>query len=33
MVGEVFVYELTKGQLLDLGEGVDGPERRYRAVL
>ena len=32
MVGEVFVQELAEGQLLDLGEGVNGPERGCRAV-
>src|SRR5258706_14671299 len=33
MVGEVFVDELTKGQLFDLREGIDGPERGRRASL
>ena len=27
VVGKVFIYELTKGKLLDLREGVDWPER------
>ena len=33
MVGEVFVDELTKGQLFDLREGIDGPERGHHASL
>ena len=32
MVGEIFVQELAEGQLLDLGEGVNGPERGRRTV-
>ena len=27
MIGKIFIQELSKGQLLNLGEGVNGPER------
>ena len=33
MVGKVFVNELMKGQLFDLREGIDGPERGHCASL
>ena len=32
MVGKIFIQELLKGQLLDLGEGVNGPERGHHTV-
>jgi len=33
IVGKVFVDELMKGQLFDLREGIDGPERGRRTSL
>ena len=32
MVGEIFIQELAEGQLLDLGEGVNGPERGHCTI-
>ena len=32
MVGKIFIQELVEGQLLNLGEGVNGPERGCHAV-